>query len=242
MFNLPLKWILPSFGVLTPLELQKINDTIVGATGESTSLVQDVFPNSFIDHMLQTSIGVLGAVWSKPGQNINSQFLSSYITASDETWRYIIEKKFDQLEATVRAASKGKSDNYINNLVLQNFQQFYSPGTPEGKKHLSDLFSEVNKATATRAVVRAVVGFMSPLSTSMGQANQQFTQDYQNLVNLLNGDTMAAQDKLLSLNPDRAPYTIVTTTSKSQGLIAPGTSWPTTQNGCLLYTSDAADE
>jgi len=231
VFNLPLKWILPSFGVLTPLELQKINDTIVGATGESTSLVQDAVPNSFIDHMLQTSIGVLGAVWSKPGQNINSQFLSSYITASDETWRYIIEKKFDQLEATVRAASKGKSDNYINNLVLQNFQQFYSPGTPEGKKHLSDLFSEVNKATATRAVVRAVVGFMSPLSTSMGQANQQFTQDYQNLVYLLNGDTMAAQDKLLSLNPDRAPYTIATTASKSQGLMAPGTSWPTTQNG-----------
>ena len=231
VFDLPLKWILPHVGVLTPLEVQKIDDLIVGATGESTSLIQDFLPNSFLDHLAQVGIGMLGASWSKPGENFRTQFLSSYITASDETWRYVIEKKAEQLETAVRAASKGKSENYISNMVLQQFTAYYSPGTPDGAKHLSELFSEVNNATATRAFVRSVAGFMSPLSTSLGQANQKATQEYQNLVTALNGDTMMAQDLWMQTNPTKAPYMIATTTAKDQSLVAPGTSWPETQNG-----------
>jgi hypothetical protein len=232
----PLKYVLPSLGVLTPEELQRFDDLVIGPAGESTSMIQDALPNSFLDHIAQVTLGYVGAKWAGHGGNAfkGTGFISSFISASNESWRYMIQKKFEEMDATIRHAYKDQhlSETAISNAVLYNFTQYYNTGTVDGQKHFDQLMNDVADTAATRGFVRAGVGFFSPLSTSMAPANRKFSQEYQNLVNTLNGDMVTAQVQWFKRNPDKAPYTITNSTSKGfPGAVAPGTSWPTTKNG-----------
>ena len=228
--NLPLKYL---FGMLplSPAVVQSIDDAVIGQAGESSSMLQDLLPNSFIDHLLQTSAGALGAAWGKNGNNIlkGQAFVSSYITASNETWRYIVEQKIQSFKDAVEAQHPKWDTASVNTLALIQFANYYDP-RKNGKAYnrLSDLMNEVNQATYMRAYIRSGLGFFSPLSSEMGRANAKVEQQYQNLVSNLKGDWIAAQQQWIAEDASRLPYTILTTTSQTSR--AQGISWPETHN------------
>jgi len=228
--NLPLKYL---FGMLplSPAVVQSIDDAVIGQAGESSSMLQDLLPNSFIDHLLQTSAGALGAAWGKNGNNIlkGQAFVSSYITASNETWRYIVEQKIQSFKDAVEAQHPKWDTASVNTLALIQFANYYDP-RKNGKAYnrLSDLMNEVNQATYMRAYIRSGLGFFTPLSSEMGRANAKVEQQYQNLVSKLKGDWIAAQQQWVAEDASRLPYTILTTTSQTSR--AQGISWPETHN------------
>jgi len=232
MIALPLKYVVPFVSPFTPAQLQRIDDLVLGPAGESSSILQDFLPNSFVDHVAQTVLGAVGAAFGQNGTNVFAQggFESSYITASNESWRYLVEQKLQSFMDTVAQAHPKLPQEQQAQLALEIFTRYYNPKTDgQAAKHLSDLMSEVNTATFTRSMVRAAFGFFSPLSTSMSQANPTFVQAYQNLVTQLNGDYVAAQDQMFKNDPTMAPFSLLTTTTAFQNSKAQGANYPETK-------------
>ena len=211
------------------LDVDKISRMALGPVGSTTSLASTLIPNSILNHLAQTIVGYVGAKWAgnTPGaRQFQTDWLSSYITASNESWRQVTTDQLQNIidEMKQNPNYKGLSDNSLGNLAFIKFSQMYNTSTTEGKKNWQDLMSTVQTATMVRSFFRAGVGAVSPLSTQMQPLNAKGRQDWADLINLNNGDQMVSQTEWLLLHPKEAP--LMMSNSKSIS----GASWPETQN------------
>ena len=211
------------------LDVDKLERMVLGPVGSTTSLLSTIIPNSILNHIAQSAVGYVGAKWAgtTPGaRQFQTDWLSSYVTASNESWRQVTTNQLQNIidEMKQKPEFKGLSDNSLGNLAFIKFSQMYNTSTADGKKNWQDLMATVQTATMVRSFFRAGVGAVSPLSTQMQPLNAKGRQDWADLINLNDGDQMISQTEWLLLHPKEAP--LMMSNSKSIS----GASWPETQN------------
>ena len=231
IWNLPIKYILPlasTIGALSKTAVQKTQDIAIGQQSENATGLQDVLPNSFLDHTIQTMAGWWGANSDGSNSLSKEQWMSSYITAANETWSYLVSQKMQGFIDQAHKDYNGTAEQ-LNHIAVLEFGKYYNARTGDGAQHLSELMSEVNRATATRAMLRSTIGWISPLSTSLGRANPTVNAKFQAALLANHGDWQKTQDQMMKSDPQDIPFVMPYNTSANIQKYN-GVSYPETQN------------